>query len=61
MDHLTYLETYLALTTPALAEIALLHGREDWPAATQAITDLRAQQDALWETFKNSAQQQVKP
>lgn len=61
MDHATYLETYLALTSPALDEIALLHGRADWPNATAAVTQLRAQQDQLWETFKDSAQQMVNP
>lgn len=61
MDHITYLERYLALTDPALAEIAIQHGREDWPSAVAGLTALRAAQDALWETFKDSAQQGVNP
>jgi len=61
MDHATYLESYLSLTTSALAELALLHGREEWTDATAYLTDLRAQQDALWEEFRASAQREVNP
>jgi hypothetical protein len=61
MDHLTYLETYLDLTNKALGEIALLHGREDWTDAADAVTKLRADQDALWDRFRASAQQGVNP
>lgn len=61
MDHATYLDRYEALTSAALGELALLHGREDWPAATTYLTGLRAAQDALWETYRASASQQVAP
>lgn len=61
MDHTAYLERYLALTSPALAEIALQLGREEWADATTSMTALRAAQDALWEAFRASAQQGVNP
>lgn len=61
MDHAIYLDRYEALTSAALGELALLHGREDWPAATAYLTQLRAAQDALWDEFRASASQQVKP
>lgn len=61
MDHATYLDRYEALTSTALAELALLHGKQDWTAATTYLTDLRAAQDALWEAFKASAAQLVNP
>lgn len=61
MTHDQYLEAYLALTSASLTEIALLHGRESWAEATTAVTQLRAQQDALWETFRASAGQLVNP
>lgn len=61
MDHATYLDRYEALTSAAMSELALLHGRGDWEAATTYLTGLRAAQDALWEAYRASASQQVKP
>lgn len=61
MDHATYLDRYHELTTAALSELALLHGREAWDEATTYLTALRAQQDALWEQFRASAEQRVNP
>lgn len=61
MDHLTYLDRYHELTTAALAEIALLHGREDWSESATALTALRVQQDAMWDAYRASAGELVKP
>lgn len=61
MDHATYLDRYESLTSAALSELALMHGREQWTEATTYLTSLRAQQDALWDQFRQSAGQLVNP
>lgn len=61
MDHAAYLDAYESLTSPALADVALAHGREDWPAAASTLTALRAAQDALWDQYRADAAQLVKP
>ena len=61
MTHSEYLESYMALTNASLDELALLHGRQSWDEATAYLTQLRAQQDALWDQFRQSAGQLVNP
>ena len=64
MDHQTYLDRYNAITAPGLDELALMLARLDGDDATAAATylsNLRAAQDALWETFRAQASQQVRP
>ncbi len=61
MTHATYLERYVEITTAALAELALMHGRGDFAEATTYLTQLRAGLDALWEQFKDAASAGVNP
>lgn len=61
MTHAAYLERYVEITTPALAEIALLHGRGEFDEATAYLTALRTALDALWEQFKDVASAGVNP
>ena len=64
MDHQTYLDRYNAITAPALDELALMLARLDGEAAAAAanyLTQLRADQDTLWEAFRAEAGRQVAP
>lgn len=61
MTHDQYLERYHEMTSKALSEIALLHGKEEWEEAAAYLTALRQAQDKLWDQFRAQASAGVKP
>lgn len=61
MTHEQYLEAHHELSNAALAEIALMLGREDFADATTATTNLRTMLDDLWAQRVAVAEREVAP